>query len=127
MTVVPAGPLSYLTLWPTGQTQPFVSTLNSFGGIVVANAAIVPAGADGAVSVYVTDPTDVILDINGYFDASGERDVVFVLSRHAVPRGRHARRRRASSAGRPCRRPDPRLPDSAERLRDSGHGERRTR
>ena len=68
VTVVPKGPLSYLTLWPTGQSQAGVSTLNSFGGDVVANAAIVPAGADGAVSVYVTNPTDVILDINGYFD-----------------------------------------------------------
>jgi uncharacterized repeat protein (TIGR01451 family) len=70
VTVVPEGHLSYLSLWPTGQSQPLVSTLNSFGGDVVANAAIVPAGAGGAVSVYVTDPTDVILDINGYFDAS---------------------------------------------------------
>jgi hypothetical protein len=71
VTVVPRGLLSYLTLWPTGQNQPFVSTLNSFGGLVVANAALVPAGLNGAVSVYVTDPTDVILDINGYFDLAG--------------------------------------------------------
>ncbi len=70
-TVVPKGPLSFLTLWPTGQNKPLVSTLNSFGGIVVANAAIVPAGFNGAVSVYVTDPTDVILDIDGYFDSAG--------------------------------------------------------
>jgi hypothetical protein len=68
VTVVPQGPLSYLTLWPTGQSQPFVSTLNSFGGIVVANAAIVPAGTGGAVSVFVSNQTDVVLDINGYFD-----------------------------------------------------------
>jgi hypothetical protein len=69
--VVPAGPLSYLTLWPTGQAQPLVSTLNSFSGTVVANAAIVPAGTGGAVSVYVSDQSDVILDIDGYFDATG--------------------------------------------------------
>jgi len=71
VTVVPQGVLSYLTLWPTGQSQPLVSTLNSFQGTVVANAAIVPAGTGGAVSVFVTNPTDVILDINGYFAASG--------------------------------------------------------
>ena len=70
VTVVPKGPLSYLTLWPVGQSRPLVSTLNSFGGAVVANAAIVPAGAGGAVNVYVTNPTDVILDIDGYFDTS---------------------------------------------------------
>jgi probable HAF family extracellular repeat protein len=68
VTVVPQGPLSYLTLWPTGMAQPLVSTLNSWDGSVVANAAIVPAGQDGAVSVYATNPTDVILDIDGYFD-----------------------------------------------------------
>jgi hypothetical protein len=72
VTVAPQGPLSYLTLWPTGQPQPLVSTLNSFGGIVVANAAIVPAGSGGAVSVYVSGPTDVILDINGYFDTASD-------------------------------------------------------
>jgi hypothetical protein len=70
VTVLPEGTLSYLTLWPTGQSQPLVSTLNSFAGDVVANAAIVPAGSGGAVSVFVTNQTDVILDINGYFAAS---------------------------------------------------------
>jgi len=70
VTVVPDGPLSYLTLFPAGETRPFVSTLNSWGGIVVANAALVPAGAGGAVSVYVTGQTDVILDIDGYFDST---------------------------------------------------------
>jgi len=70
VTVVSAGPLGYLSLWPTGQAQPYVSTLNSPGGLVVANAALVPAGSGGAVSVYVSDETDVILDINGYFAAT---------------------------------------------------------
>jgi hypothetical protein len=67
VTVVPDGVLSFLTAWPTGSPQPLVSTLNSFDGAVVANAAIVPAGTDGAVSIYVAGRTQVILDINGYF------------------------------------------------------------
>ena len=66
VTVVPHGRLGYLTIWPTGQGQPQVSTMNSDGRIK-ANAAIVPAGTGGAVSVYVSDTTDVVLDINGYF------------------------------------------------------------
>jgi hypothetical protein len=66
-TVVPRGPLSYLTLWPTGQWRPLVSTLNSFDGRIKANAAIVPAGVGGGISAFVTDRSDVILDINGYF------------------------------------------------------------
>ena len=67
VTVVPRGPLGYVTVWPTGQPQPNVSTLNSQDGRVKANAAIVPPGAGGAISVFATDTTDVILDINGYF------------------------------------------------------------
>jgi hypothetical protein len=66
-TVVPNGALFFLTLWPSGQAQPLVSTLNSFDGAVAANAAIVPAGAGGSDSVYVTNHTDLILDVNGYF------------------------------------------------------------
>jgi hypothetical protein len=67
VTVIPLPTLGYLTIWPTGQPQSFVSTLNSPDGRVKANAAIVPAGTSGAVSVYVTDTTNVVLDINGYF------------------------------------------------------------
>jgi uncharacterized protein YqgV (UPF0045/DUF77 family) len=71
VTVVPAGYLGYLTTWPTGQPQPNASTLNSWTGKVVANAALVPAGSNGSVSVYVSDPTNVILDTNGYFAPPG--------------------------------------------------------
>ena len=67
VTVVPPGPLGYLTIWPTGEDQPYVSTLNSYDGRVKANAAIVPAGSQGAVNVYVSDTTNVVLDIDGYF------------------------------------------------------------
>ena len=67
VTVVPPGRLGYLTIWPAGQQQPVVSLMNSLDGRVKANAAIVPAGTSGAVSVYVSDTTDVLLDIDGYF------------------------------------------------------------
>jgi hypothetical protein len=67
VTVVPEGFLGFLTIWPTGQPQPVVSTLNSLDGRIKANAAIVGAGTGGAVSVFVTNTTNVILDIDGYF------------------------------------------------------------
>ena len=67
VTVIPRAGLGYLTVWPTGVEQPVVSTLNS-DGRVKANAAIVPAGNSGAISVYATDTTDLVLDINGYFE-----------------------------------------------------------
>ena len=69
LTVVPQGTLGYVSMWPTGQSQPVVSTLNSIDGRIKSNAAIVPAGTGGAVSVFATNSTDVILDINGYFDS----------------------------------------------------------
>jgi hypothetical protein len=69
-TVVPQNALSYLTVWPTGESQPLVSTLNSPDGRIKANAAIMPAGTGGAISVYATDETQVIIDISGYFVAN---------------------------------------------------------
>ena len=67
VAVVPGGPLGYLTLWPTGQTQPLASTLNSLDGRIKSNAAIVPAGTGGSISVFPSNATDMVLDINGYF------------------------------------------------------------
>jgi hypothetical protein len=67
VTAVPRAPLGYISMWPTGELQPFVSTLNSLNGQIVANAAIVPGGSNGAVSVYSSDNTDLIIDIDGYF------------------------------------------------------------
>jgi uncharacterized repeat protein (TIGR01451 family) len=47
VTVVPPGPLGYLTVWPSGQPLPLASTLNSLDGRTKANAVIVPAGTGG--------------------------------------------------------------------------------
>ena len=80
-TVVPSGTLGYLTVWPTGETQPTVSTLNDPRGNVIANAAIVVAGTGSEVSAYATDNTDLIIDINGYFGPAGSGG----LSLYAVP------------------------------------------
>ena len=66
VTAVPNGQLGYLSIWPSGQSQPLVSTMNS-DGRVKANAAIVPTGPNGGVNVYVSDPTHVVLDVSGYF------------------------------------------------------------
>jgi hypothetical protein len=65
-TVVPPNGLSYLTLWPTGASQPLVSTLNASDGAVTSNMAIVPV-TSGSLSVYGTNATQLILDLSGYF------------------------------------------------------------
>ncbi len=71
LTAVPHGSLAYLTAWPAGQTQPLASALNAPTGVVTANAALIPAGTNGNVSVYSTNDTDLIIDVNGYFAAPG--------------------------------------------------------
>ncbi len=76
VTAAPNGPLSYLTVWPQGESQPDVSTLNSLDGRTKANAAIV-ASVNNSVSVYVSDTTDVILDIDGYFTPPNSQTLQF--------------------------------------------------
>ena len=77
LTVVPLGPLGFVSLWPAGQPQATVSTLNSIDGRIKANAALVPAGANGAVTIFASNPTHVIVDINGYFVAPGSHTLAF--------------------------------------------------
>ncbi len=79
VTLVPKNghPVGYLTIWPAGLTRPNISTMNSSDGRTKANAAIVSAGASAAVSVYVTDTADVILDIDGYFTPSNSSTLAF--------------------------------------------------
>jgi uncharacterized repeat protein (TIGR03803 family) len=95
ITVVPINGLGYLTIWPAGETQPTVSTLNS-DGRVKANAAIVPAGTNGGVSLFASDATQAILDIDGYFVPAGTASA---LEFYPVT---------------PCRIADTRNPDGAE-------------
>jgi hypothetical protein len=66
-TVVPQAPFGFLTLFPGGQPRPTVSTLNAIDAALHSNAAIVPAGTGGVVSVYTSDATHLLLDISGYF------------------------------------------------------------
>ncbi len=65
-SVVPAGPLGYLTLWPDGQDQPAVATLNALDGWITNNMAIVPS-SNGKVDAFASGITQLILDISGYF------------------------------------------------------------
>lgn len=68
-TVVPAqAPFWYLTLWPRGQTQPLVSTLNASDGVITSNMAIVPTDS-AVINAYGTNPTHLVLDTAGFFAA----------------------------------------------------------
>jgi hypothetical protein len=66
--VVPSGgSLGFLTAFPAGDSLPVAATVNALTGGVVAAAAIVPSGTDQGISVYASSPTDLVMDINGYF------------------------------------------------------------
>lgn len=67
VAVVPSGPLAYLTVWPTGQPQPTASLLNSPTGQTIASGGIFQAGTNGDINVYASNPTQVIIDVTGYF------------------------------------------------------------
>jgi hypothetical protein len=67
VTVVPPGPLGFITVFPTGQPLPLAATLNSVQGFIVGNAATIPGGTNGAIDVYASDATDLVIDINGYY------------------------------------------------------------
>jgi hypothetical protein len=78
--IVPPGD-GFLTAWPTGSPQPGVSQLNFLAGEVVANAAIVPVGNNGAIDVLVNVGTNIYIDINGYFsDNLGQTVNPFILN-----------------------------------------------
>ena len=54
-TVVPQGSLGYLALWPDGQPQPVVSTLNAPDGAITSNMAIAPASPQGKIDAYAAN------------------------------------------------------------------------
>jgi hypothetical protein len=68
--ILPDGLNAFVTIWPAGAAQPLVSTINPIQGGVVANAAIVPAGIGGSISVFPNTGLHLYSDINGYFTAS---------------------------------------------------------
>jgi hypothetical protein len=65
-TVVPPGPLGFLTMWAQGQPRPLAATLNAGDGAVTSNMAIIPTN-NGSVSAFALNPTHLVLDFFGYF------------------------------------------------------------
>jgi len=59
--------IGFVTIWPTGVSQPTVSSINTIPGYVLANAAVVPAGTNGSISVFPNTGMHLYGDINGYF------------------------------------------------------------
>jgi Chaperone of endosialidase len=58
----------FILIYPQGGSQPTVSTLNYVAGQTVANAAVVPLGTGGGVTVIAgVSGANLIIDTNGYY------------------------------------------------------------
>jgi sulfatase-modifying factor enzyme 1 len=60
----------FFLLFPAGGGTPLVSTLNYLAGQTVANAALVPLGPGGLTVIAGVSGSDLILDVNGYFEGT---------------------------------------------------------
>ena len=62
------GRTNSVTIYPSDEEQPRYTTASAADGNIVVNAAIIRArSTDGAINLYSTDTTDVLIDIAGYF------------------------------------------------------------
>jgi hypothetical protein len=70
VTVTQTNAVSYLSIWPKGETQPTVSSLNWDAGWTVPNAVTVKVGTGGQISIYNNlGSANVIVDVVGYYKA----------------------------------------------------------
>ena len=67
VTVTEAAGPGYATVYPCGTAPPNASNLNFETGQTIPNAALVKIGDNAAVCVYVSQPTHLIVDVDGYF------------------------------------------------------------
>ncbi len=68
LNVTVTGPTAagFVTVYPCGIPTPLASNLNFEPGQTVANADIVKVGSDGKVCLFNSNPTHLVVDVNGY-------------------------------------------------------------
>lgn len=78
ITVVNPTTSGFVQAFPEGAIRPITSSVNFVAGDTTANMAIVPVGRDGAIDIFNKSggPTDVLVDIVGYFTADGAGEYV---------------------------------------------------
>ncbi len=70
VTEITAAKGGYLTVFPTGVTQPTVSNLNYTTGLTEANAVTVALGTSGQIDIYNAGTANLLADVSGYFVGS---------------------------------------------------------
>jgi hypothetical protein len=68
VTITEATGPGYATAWPCGQVRPLASFLNFVRGVDRANLTPVRIGTNGNVCLFVSEGTQVVADLNGYYD-----------------------------------------------------------
>lgn len=65
----PTNPPSYgyLTLWPSGATQPIIATTNYGTNELINNVFTAGVGADNNFNIYSSHNTHVVIDVSGYY------------------------------------------------------------
>ena len=66
----PVGP-SFLTVWPAGAKHPLASNLNFATGQTVPNLVVGKLGTGGKISLFSPVAADVVIDVLGWFPATG--------------------------------------------------------
>jgi hypothetical protein len=61
----------YLAAYPCGAGVPTSSVVNALAGETIANAALTTLGATGALCVYASEPTDVLVDVAAWIGPGG--------------------------------------------------------
>ena len=67
-TVIGTAGAGYLTISPTGSTQPNASDLNYAAGETRPNLVVVRVGTGGKINLFTSTTTHVIFDVAGYFN-----------------------------------------------------------
>lgn len=67
LTVVSPAAAGFLTAWPASQARPVVSNVNFQAGQIRANGSITRLDSAGALRVFTSVPTNVVVDVVGAF------------------------------------------------------------
>ena len=72
LTATEATAAGFVSVWPSGNPRPLVSSLNlERAGQTLPNLVIVPVGSTGRVSIYTMSGTHLVADVLGWFPVAG--------------------------------------------------------
>jgi trimeric autotransporter adhesin len=71
VTVTAPTAAGYITVYPCGTPPPDASSVNYDAGTTIANAVAAQLSATGTVCLFNSAPTQLLVDVNGYFAVAG--------------------------------------------------------